>query len=226
MTRQYATSPFAESTHTQQVSAPPPTMYPVVSHFVVGSAAATTLLMATSALVATLNEGAIKAWWSSDAYEPLGVMDLLVGLEGLTVVTNLAAFVATGIWLLNLRQVAEWASPSMPHRRTSYWAFLGWIVPVVNLWFPYQVVQDASRGVGSKVKNLMPWWIAWLALFAVNQINAAGGELVTDADLTVWIRTVQILGVLAVVAFVLWFRVVRSATSAATAATDGVRVTS
>ncbi len=201
-------------------------MSPVLSYFVIGLAAATTLLLASSAVLVTLNEAAIKAWWASDSYEPLGIMDLLVGLEGLTVLTTLAAFVVTGFWLLNLRRVAEWASPSTHHRRSSYWAFLGWIVPVVNLWFPYQVVADASRGVGSKVKNVMPWWIAWLALSFVIYLSNVSVELATDADLTAWIRTLQILGVLAVVAFVLWFRVVRSATAAVIAANDGARVTS
>lgn len=220
MARHYVTSPFAESTHEQpRVAAPPPTMSTVTSHFVIGAAAATTLLLASSAIVVTLNEDALKAWWSSASYETSGTMDLLVGIEGLTVLSNVAAVVATGVWLLNLRRVAQAVSPSTHQRRSSYWAFLGWIVPVVNLWFPYQVVADASRGVGSKVKNLWPWWIAWLAFLLVNQLTVLSADFAPENDLTAWIRAQQILGVLAVVAFVLWCRVVRSATAAATAAT-------
>lgn len=225
MSRQYVTSPFAESAQ-EPVADQPRRMSSVTPHLVLGSAAATTLLLASSAIIVTAQEGALREWWTSSALETPGTLNLLVALESFTVLTNLAAFVVTGLWLLDLRRVAEAVSPSTQQRRSGYWAFLGWIVPVVFLWFPYQVVADASRGVGSKVKTLWPWWIAWLALVLFNYLSTAGGELVTEADLTGWIRAQQVLGVLAVVAFVLWWRVVRSASAAAMAAIDRVRVTS
>lgn len=227
MSRQYVTSPFAETPEQSATSGRPPRMSRVVPVLVLGSAAATTLLVASSAVIVTMEEGALREWWTSGPVEHPGTLDLLVGLESLTVLTNLVAFVVTGFWLLNLRRVAEAASPSTHQRRAPCWAFLGWVVPVVNLWFPFQVVADASRGVGSKVTNHWPWWIAWLALLLFNGLSTtAGGDLMTEADLTEWIRAQQILGVLAVVAFVLWWRVVLSATTAAMAAADGVRVTS
>src|SRR5699024_9712926 len=106
-------------------------------------------------------------------------------------------------------------------RRSPHWAVLGWIVPVVNLWFPYQVVADASRGVGSRVRTFWPWWLAWLGLSYSTFVGTSGGELVTEADLSAWIRAHQVTAVVALVACVLWWRVVRSATQGAEATAKG-----
>ena len=117
--------------------------------------------------------------------------------------------------MLGLRRVAEWASPGTYQRRAAYWAVLGWIVPVVNLWFPFQVVADAARGVGARRPNPLPWWIAWLVLSAVIALDPTGGDLLTASDLTTWIHVQQVVAVVAVVAWALWWRVVRSATTGA-----------
>jgi len=47
------------------------------------------------------------------------------------------------------------------------WAFWGWIVPVVNFWIPFQIMDDllrASRPTWSRAgKTWLPltWWISW-----------------------------------------------------------------
>lgn len=219
MARHHVTSPYAEGA--PRPAAGPPPRVPVVSQYLVlASAVATTALLAAAGLVATVQADALHAWWDTTSPQN-DTVDLLNLLGGLTALTNVIAFVATGRWLLDVRRVADRApSPSL-QRRSPYWAVLGWVVPVVNLWFPYQVVADASRGVGSRVRTFWPWWIAWLALTYYSFVGTSGGELVTEADLSGWIRAHQVGAVIALVACVLWWRVVRSATQGAEATAKG-----
>ncbi len=55
---------------------------------------------------------------------------------------QLAAAVVTCLWLWQSRVLAEAVSPGRGHARSRVWVWLGWIVPVVAFWFPYQVVRD------------------------------------------------------------------------------------
>lgn len=204
---------------------PRPKALMVYERLALGSASALTAVLVAVAVIVTVRREELKAAVGSDALDS-DVMSMINRLTGLAVIATIAALLTTTWWLQSVRDIARWHNPGHPERRSAFWVPMGWFVPIVELWFPYQVVADASRGVGSKVKTLWPWWIAWLALVLFNYLSTAGGELVTEADLTGWIRAQQVLGVLAVVAFVLWWRVVRSASAAAMAAIDRVRVTS
>ncbi|NYK37261.1 DUF4328 domain-containing protein, partial [Salmonella enterica subsp. enterica serovar Typhimurium] len=72
------------------------------------------------------------------------------------------------------RRLAEALAPGFAHQRGPAWTWLGWIVPVVGLWFPYQVVRDIVRnawrdpwGDQRRRLDLGLWWGAWVvALFA------------------------------------------------------------
>src|SRR5699024_3862858 len=100
-------------------------------------------------------------------------------------------------------------------RRAAHWAVLGWIVPVVNLWFPFQVVADAARGVGARRPNPRPWWIAWLVLSTITALDPTGGELLTASDTMAWSRVQQVVAVGAAAAGAPAWRAVRSATTVA-----------
>lgn len=219
MTRVHAHSPFAEDAQPQPAG-PPPSV-PVLAHYLVlGSAAATAILLGAAGLIVTFQEDQLMGWWGSPAVDN-AALDLVQLLGSLTALTNLVALIATGVWLVRIRTVAQWAAPGDRQRRSSSWAVLGWIVPVVNLWFPYQVVADASRALGSSVRTFWPWWIAWLALNFATVLDSSGGELASAQELTTWIRSQQLVAVVAVLACILWWRVVRSTTQAATRVTRG-----
>jgi hypothetical protein len=48
----------------------------------------------------------------------------------------------------------------LPARLTPIWAVFGWIVPVVNLWFPYWVLRDCLPPQETKQRNLLlRWWV-------------------------------------------------------------------
>ncbi|KUN10628.1 hypothetical protein AQI95_01695 [Streptomyces yokosukanensis] len=67
-------------------------------------------------------------------------------------------------WLLKLRENARALSGDTP-KYLGIWVFLGWIVPVVNLWFPRGIVVDAFRSSapGRRLPaSVNVWWGLWL----------------------------------------------------------------
>src|SRR5688572_18369651 len=52
-----------------------------------------------------------------------------------------ASYVATCLWLWRARQNSELLGPGHHHARSRGWVWGGWVCPIVNLWFPFQVVK-------------------------------------------------------------------------------------
>ncbi|MEU6177646.1 DUF4328 domain-containing protein [Streptomyces coeruleorubidus] len=79
-------------------------------------------------------------------------------------VTVLCALVFLA-WLDRVRDNARALSGAEP-RYGSLWLYLGWILPVVNLWIPRGVVADVHRSVfpDRRLPAVVNWWWAlWLA---------------------------------------------------------------
>ncbi|EFQ83310.1 hypothetical protein HMPREF0063_11583 [Aeromicrobium marinum DSM 15272] len=128
-----------------------------------------------------------------------------------------ACFVTTGLWLHRARTNVEALHPHLSHARSAGWAWGGWVVPFVSLWFPYQVVRDVSRDPASGRSSPLIgwWWAAWL-VFVVSDAFAASLVGYGAPDPT----TLQALGAAetwsaatAVVGFTLWVLVVRDVTA-------------
>ena len=87
----------------------------------------------------------------------------------------IAAYAATCVWLYRARANAEILSPHLTHRRGPAWVWLGWWMPVVNAWFPYQVVRDIRSG---SIRNRPPqaflglWWLSFLVLITMDRVIA------------------------------------------------------
>lgn len=213
------------STASHHPSARPPVRPPVVSGWVViGAATAWTLVTVASAAVGLLTKGEMQAWVEGWGEDNSGFV-LLVALGVLEAITMLVAWVAVSVWLLGLRSAGEAVSPSRPHRRSQLWAVLGWVVPVVSLWFPLQVVEDALRAVGGRSRRLLPvWWATWLvALIGGNLAGHVGGDLVTAGQVTEWVVGLTVAAGLMLLALPAWVLVVRRATTAAQLAADPAR---
>lgn len=69
------------------------------------------------------------------------------------------------IWLLRARENAENLSP-YPHRHSRGWIVGGWLVPIVNLFFPQRIVADIWRASDVRQRPtgiVLAWWIGFLA---------------------------------------------------------------
>jgi hypothetical protein len=85
----------------------------------------------------------------------------------------IATYVVTCLWLYRVRTNIDVLSPTLLHTRSRGWAWGGWVVPIVSLWFPYQVVRDVARDERGRsvVSGLGAWWTFWLLSLFVERIG-------------------------------------------------------
>ncbi|MET9416166.1 DUF4328 domain-containing protein [Streptomyces klenkii] len=87
----------------------------------------------------------------------------------------IAAGVAFLIWLWRARINAELLAGPAAHRRSRGWVVGAWMAPVVNLWYPYQVVSDIwqssapRRPAPSALVNA--WWALFVAATLVKPVQ-------------------------------------------------------
>ncbi|CAM4100796.1 DUF4328 domain-containing protein [Janibacter anophelis] len=143
------------------------------------------------------------------------LVDALAGVLGLV---QLLALILGGLWLYLFVVAAREINREAWHERAAYWGPLGWIAPIVNLWFPYQVVRDGAAAVGLRSRMLPWWWAGWISLSVLALVE---GVVLSSSpyDLSPWVISMAVLAVLTVVTGVLWIVIVRSMTAAARAAT-------
>ncbi|MFI6080298.1 DUF4328 domain-containing protein [Streptomyces sp. NPDC051217] len=136
-----------------------------------------------------------------------------------------AFYLSTGIvyvcWLYRSRDNAEVFAPGTQRRGRS-WTGWGWLVPVVNLWFPRRVTLDiwnASRSVGPNSPDRVGpglinlWWGFWLAQ---GFIALAGGAVYDTAEsigpTNVGLGLLMVSDLVDIVSAVLALRLVRTLT--------------
>jgi hypothetical protein len=118
----------------------------------------------------------------------LEVNDTRVGLAiGAVMLTGLGTYVLWCVWFHAAYRDAETLHPV----RFRGWAVWGWLVPVVSLFRPKQMVNDAWRAAhahdhdddhartGGVAPLVHAWWVTWLlglALFTVGQGVARSAE--------------------------------------------------
>ncbi|MFF7970646.1 DUF4328 domain-containing protein [Streptomyces sp. NPDC007905] len=105
-------------------------------------------------------------------------------------VTFLCALLFTA-WLWRVRDNARALTGQAP-KYAGIWVYLGWIVPVVNLWFPRGIVADAHRTTapGRKLPvSVNVWWGLWL----IGMLSGVGlvyddstDEIIARAYTEVW----------------------------------------
>jgi len=129
----------------------------------------------------------------------------------------LAAYVVGCLWLHRSRANVAMSAPEWPHARSPVWVWLGWWVPIVSFWFPYQVVRDVRAGaVRDGSSGLLGlWWTGWLVFMLTWQagstlIPVSGVPDASQVRALPWVETVATAA--ALVALVLWVRAVRQTT--------------
>ena len=76
-------------------------------------------------------------------------------------------YVVSSLWLHRSRKFATALNSYHPQRLGAAWVWLGWLVPIVNLWFPYLIVRDIAGATdgGDKGRSaVVAWW--WLGIAA------------------------------------------------------------
>ncbi|MEU4605109.1 DUF4328 domain-containing protein [Kribbella sp. NPDC023972] len=111
-----------------------------------------------------------------DDPDQLAEADLISGSLGIVAaLALLAAAVVFIVWLWRVRWNAEMFCRG-EHRFTRGWVLGSWICPVVNLWYPKQVVDDivaasdprtpphiaTLRGIPG-TRLVWAWWLTWVA---------------------------------------------------------------
>ncbi|HEY2299825.1 MAG TPA: DUF4328 domain-containing protein [Jatrophihabitans sp.] len=93
-----------------------------------------------------------------------------------TELIGIGVFVAEIFVMIWLYRAAKFArNAGLPARRDPVWAALGFFVPIVNFWFPYQVAADAFPRA-DRERRLAGWWWTWYmisTLFVIVVIVAA-----------------------------------------------------
>jgi hypothetical protein len=89
------------------------------------------------------------------------------------------------VWFYRARINAE--RHGYPQRRARGWAFWGWIVPIVNIWFPFQIMGDIWRaGLPADQRRetaWLPalWWTCWLlsglGIFGAGAMSVNSGSV-------------------------------------------------
>ena len=146
---------------------------------------------------------------------------IVTAYDAMTVIipiTMISSWVITSIWLKKLHIAATATNPTAMRLKRP-WVFWSWIVPVVSLWFPKNIIEDLLKSEGSDEsksligKDTLTWWLTWVGFALVNNIGIvsafdaadgyvpirpelelAGACLLTGAYL-VWIRIVKTLDV-------------------------------
>lgn len=139
------------------------------------------------------------------------------GVSVLTGAVQIAVFVVACLWVYSSRSTAVAANPTFRHARGPVWSWLGWWVPVVSAWFPYQVVRDIRRATSpGPVNGIGSWWGAWLVFITLSNIagrlttGTSPGSAGNAADVLVAVEVLTTA--VMVVALVLWIRIIRDVT--------------
>ncbi|GAA3542652.1 DUF4328 domain-containing protein [Kribbella ginsengisoli] len=145
-------------------------------------------------------------------------------VDVLFLVPALSAAVVFVVWLWRARTAAEAINPWFPHRHDRGWVIASWIVPIVFLWYPLQVVSDVIAGstrqvepgvpeklpAGSNVVNV--WWGTWIAYTLVDLFPVGPDEDATASDFLWGAVHPTVTAVLNVVCAVYAVRVIRLVT--------------
>ena len=140
----------------------------LLGHIVTALLASVIVLAAARLIVPLFTRGDIPI----QAQAELGPV---VILSRVALVATVIAFL---IWFRRARINAD--RSSWRQRRARGWAFWGWVIPIGNLWIPFQLMGDIWRAGLPPARRTrtawLPvlWWISWLLLTAQLGLNEAG----------------------------------------------------
>ena len=66
-----------------------------------------------------------------------------------------------------------------PARRSPGWAVGSWLIPILNLWWPYQSVVDTVPADDPARESIRRWWILWLTTIGTSLLVFASAFFAT-----------------------------------------------
>jgi Domain of unknown function (DUF4328)/Protein of unknown function (DUF2510) len=98
--------------------------------------------------------------------EPLTTQDPTGGAAVASQMAGLAGIAVYVVFIVWFYRAAKTARAMMlPSQRSTGWAVGGWLVPIVNLWFPYQSAKGMLPAGDPGIATLRRWWGWWLATY-------------------------------------------------------------
>jgi hypothetical protein len=113
----------------------------------------------------------------------------LPSLGGLASLGTIAALVMFVVWFFRARINAE--GHGWRQRWSPGWAIGGWLVPVVNLWFPFQIMVDiwqAGRPDEARANRpILPglWWTCYVPFFLLNTFSPGNPTWYIDLSIKI-----------------------------------------
>ena len=90
-----------------------------------------------------------------DVFEPAWAGATLL----LCAVLGLLAILVLGYWCMQAARAAQ--SQGIPIRRSPGLAMAGWIIPILNLWWPPQTIRSFARD-RDQLRHVVGWWICYI----------------------------------------------------------------
>jgi hypothetical protein len=120
----------------------------------------------------------------------------LSALSNLTSIVTIVVGIVVLIWFHRAASNAE--ALGLPQRRSPGWAVGGFILPIVNFWFPYQSACDFFPPGSPDRKLVGRWWAFWLSaqlssfvVFAAGIVSLEFGLVLVAAQAVLYLMAAQ-----------------------------------
>lgn len=113
-------------------------------------------------------------------------------LTGVQFVVALLAFIALVQWFYRAYQNAHRLPRAKPEYRSSM-AVWGWLIPVINLWYPYNIMLELGHYLGgfTNPRNaivssrwdflVVGWWVLYIGVIIASRVNVFAALNAADA---------------------------------------------
>jgi hypothetical protein len=184
----------------------------VAQRFAIGAAFVVTVASVASAVLAFPAADGVTMDEGSETPAVIAYYDSFL----IYLLAQIVAYVVTCAWLHLARRNAEVLNPTYRHRHSLGWVWGSWLVPIVSLWFPYQVVADVRGATSPPGRSgpwlLRAWWAAWLLFGIASNFTSTVFPVAGASDETwaSWQAPIQSLAALfGVAALAAWILTVR-----------------
>jgi hypothetical protein len=94
-------------------------------------------------------------------------------MSSFTSAAMIGTWIISGYWLKQATEQVQAAGRETKH--SPRWALWSWVVPVVSLWFPYQMIKDVlpRDAKAFPQKDINTWWLTFLGFLLVNDYGLA-----------------------------------------------------